>query len=135
MQTGARSWCKTKRRKQLATAGPRACRVAGSAYHEIWKAYEESPAMTKEQSIELAQAYRQMWEQCTSRPLTTRELQFAHLVRNAALEEAAQEVKVQADYGGSNHQSFYMDTISVIRRRSFYMDAVEIIRNMKEPAT
>lgn len=45
---------------------------------------------------------------------------FATLVRNAALEHAMQELKVQADYSGSN-------------RRAFYMDAIAHIRNLKEP--
>ena len=39
--------------------------------------------------IKLVELFRQLWSNETSRPITTREVNFAQAVRAAALEEAA----------------------------------------------
>lgn len=77
----------------------------------------------KDQVIKLAQAHLCMWESLTSRPFTTREKDFATLVRNAALEEAAQKCR-------NNHQRFKSYTGTL---RAHDEDIAAAIESLKEP--
>lgn len=47
--------------------------------------------MITDEQINNAQNFLKHWQKVTSRPMTTREVEFANAVRNEALEEAAQK--------------------------------------------